>query len=214
MTDAIMKQKPMLLSKLTQNNHGRFREVIGLIGTHHGVGVTHTGLLLAFYFGEELGKKTAFLECNGHRDMQLIEAAYDWEREEQNSFSFHHITCYKDVKPGQIPRILGEAYEYVILDFGTDIAANMDELLRCSTKIVVGGQSELDILKLKAFSQSVASIRGSEHWIYYLVRAKSRTMTRIRKEMMNIIWAVPDAQEPTRSNNNVRAMLKQCFDIR
>ena len=206
--------KPILLSKLTHKEYGRVREVIGLIGTHHGVGVTHTGLLIAFYFGEELGKKTALLECNQHKDMQLIEQAYEWEREEKNAFSFRRITCYKEVKPNQIPQIIGEGYEYIILDFGIDLTTNQEELLRCSTKIVVAGQSEWDLLKLKAFNRKSSVIHGSEHWNYYLVRTKSEVMARLGKEITNPIWAVPEQKEPTHSNSNVRALLKQCFRLR
>ncbi len=208
-----MKHKPILLNKL-QGNRGRFREVIGLIGTHHGVGVTHTGLLLAFYFGEELGKKTALLECNEHRDMQLIEQAYEWSNEEGNNFSFRKITCYKEVKSGQIPQILGEDYEYVILDFGTELYSNREELLRCSTKIVVGGQSEWDILKLKEFIRNTEVIRGSEHWMCYLVRARERTLQRLKKDLKQRIWAVPDIQEPTHISYNVRLFFRQCFSFR
>ena len=206
-----MKHEPMLLTKLAQNNHGRFREVIGLIGTHHGVGVTHTGLLLAFYFGEELGKKTALLECNRHRDMQLIEQAYEWETDEKNTFSFRHITCYKEVKPGQIPRILSEDYEYVIMDFGTDLSSNLEELLRCTTKIIVAGRSEWDILKLKAFISNAEIICGSQNWTYYLVRAGDRIIVRLRKELKNYLWGVPDIQEPTHINHTARTFFKRCF---
>ena len=209
-----MKYKPMLLSKLSKDRRGRFREVIGLIGTHHGVGVTHTGLLLAFYFGEELGKKTALIECNGHRDMRLIEQAYEWTNEEENNFSFHQITCYKEVRSSQIPQILGEDYEYVILDFGTDLITNREELLRCSTKIVVGGRSEWDILKLKEFIRNTEVIRGSEHWICYLMRAKDQTVQKVKKDLKQRIWAVPNIEDPTRISNHVRLFLKQCFSLR
>jgi hypothetical protein len=209
-----MKHKPILLSKLSKDRRGGFREVIGLIGTHHGVGVTHTGLLLAFYFGEELGKKTALIECNGHRDMQLIEQAYEWSNEEDNTFSFHQITCYKEVRSGQMPQILGEDYEYVILDFGTDLATNREELLRCSTKIVVGGRSEWDILKLKEFIRNTEVIRGSEHWICYLVRAKDQTVQKVKKDLKQRIWALPNIEDPTRISSNVRLFLKQCFSLR
>ncbi len=208
-----MNHKPMLLNKLSRGKRGRFREVIGLIGTHHGVGVTHTGLMLAFYFGEELGKKTALIECNGHRDMELIEQAYEWDNEEDNSFSFHQITCYKEVEPGQIPQILGEDFEYVILDFGTDFTSNREELLRCSTKIVVGGQSEWDILKLKEFIRNTEVIRGSEHWMCYLVRAKEQTIQRLKKDLKQRIWAVPDIKEPTHVSYTARLFLKQSFSL-
>ncbi len=209
----MMKRRPMLLTKLLKYSSVRHREVIGLIGTHHGVGVTHTALLLAFYFGEELGRKTALVEYNPHKDMQRIEEVYEWNKKENDTFSFHRITCYKEVNAVQIPQILGEDYEYVIIDFGTDFTLKQEEFLRCSSKLVIGGQSEWDILKLKEFRKATELISGSEHWLYYLVRAKSRTIARLRKEVKNIIWAVPDIQEPTRGNNDTRTLFQKCFPL-
>lgn len=209
-----MRHKPMLLSKLSKENRGRFREVIGLIGTHHGVGVTHTGLLLAFYFGEVMGKKTAYLECNRHRDMQRIEQAYEWNKEEGNRFSYHRITCFKEVRLDQIPQILGEDYEYIILDFGTDFATNQEELLRCSVKLVIAGQSEWDILKLKEFMRDLEVVRGSEFWRCCLVRAQERTLQRLRKEIKQRLWAVPEVMEPTRISHTAKLFIKQCLSLR
>jgi len=204
-----MKHKSILLKRLTQDNRGRYREVIGLIGTHHGVGVTYTGMLLAFYYGEELGKKTALLECNQHRDMRLIQSAYEWRENETMSFSFHRITCYHEVKANQLSQIFGDDYEVIILDFGADLTPNMEELLRCTTKIVIGGSSEWDIMKLKDFISKVEELHGSEHWLYFLPRCSERTVNILRSEVKRKIWAVPEAQEPTRPNNNVKQFFKQ-----
>ena len=85
-----MKKKPILFDRVIGRKHN-IRQVIGLMGVHHGAGVTHTGLLLAFYMGEELGKRTAFLECNNHHDMILVQEAYEWSREAADNFTFHTI---------------------------------------------------------------------------------------------------------------------------
>lgn len=204
-----MKHKSILLKRLTQDNRGRCLEVIGLIGTHHGVGVTHLGLLLAFYFGEEMGRKTAILECNQHHDMRLIQSAYEWNENNAMSFSFRRITCYHEVRTDQITQIFGEDHEVIIMDFGTDLASNMEELLRCTTKIVIGGSSEWDILKLKDFISKTEKLHGSEHWLYCLPRCNERTIHVLRREVKRKIWAVPEAQEPTRLNNNVKQFLKE-----
>lgn len=209
-----MSHKPILLKKLAQDKGGRFREVIGLIGTHRGAGVTHTGLMLSFYFGEELGKKTAFLECNHHRDMGLIQNAYEWNNQGETGFSFHRITCFKEVEADRIPEILGEEYECIILDFGTDLTLQQEELLRCTTKIVVGGQSVWDIHKLKEFIMNAEKLRGSEHWLYYLPRADDRTIQRLKKEVKRRVWAVPEVHEPTRPNYNARLLIKQSLTSR
>lgn len=192
-----MGRKPMLLGKINENSRGKGREVIGLIGTHHGCGVTYTGLMLAFYLGEELGRRTAFLECNSHGDMELLRNAYDWTTEEASSFSFHQITCYSRVTQERIPEIFGEDYECLVLDFGTDFAAGKEELLRCGTKIIVGGRSVWDIPKLVSFTRVVQAIRGGASWLCFITQADEKTMKSISKAIGRQVRSVPYVEDPT-----------------
>lgn len=187
----------MLLEKTTERNKNNTRICIGLIGTHHGTGVTHTGLMLAFYMGEELGRKTAFLECNNHKDMSLIQSAYEWNREEALSFSYHQITCFKGVTPNRIAEIFSDDYESIIIDFGTDFKANRDEFLRCGTKIVIGGQAEWDQQKLIQFISNVQMIRGSETWFYMVPCASPKIIRHLRNELERNVCGVPYEAEPT-----------------
>lgn len=192
-----MKRKPILFERKSKSRQGMAREVIGLIGTHHGVGVTHTGLMLALYMGEELGKKTAFLECNKHCDMAILQKVYEWSREDNNSFSFHQTTCYREVAKEHISEIFGEDYECIILDFGVDFIMNREEFLRCGTKVVIGGRSKLDLQKLQQFSNRVETIRGNDTWLYFIPQANNKTVTKIKKEIVQRVWAVPKNEEPT-----------------
>lgn len=191
-----MRHKPMLFSKL-EISSGKGREVIGLIGTHHGCGVTHIGLMLAFYLGEELGKRTALLECNNHGDMKHIKEAYAWTKEEDTCFSFHQITCYYRVKPGCISEIFNEGYECIVLDFGSDFTAAKEEFLRCSTKIVIGGRAEWEIPKLAWFAKGSEEIRGSDSWLYFIPQSNEKTAERVSKEIGRKVWPVPYVEEPT-----------------
>ncbi len=192
-----MKRKPILLKKFARKNQGRGREVIGLIGTHRGVGVTYTGLMLAFYMSEVLGKKTAFLECNEHHDMGIIQKAYEWSREEAYSFSFHQLTCFREVTPNRIAQLFGEEYDCYILDFGTDLIKNKEEFLRCGIKIVIGGRSEWDRQKLMQFAKASEAIRGSDTWLYFIPQGKDKAIISIRNEVKRKVFSVPATWEPT-----------------
>ena len=206
-----MKRKAILLNKLAKKHLGTGREVIGLIGTHHGVGVTYTGLMLAFYMGEELGKKTALLECNEHQDMRLIQNSYEWSKEEENSFSFHQITCHKEVSPSRISELYGEDFECIILDFGTDLAANREEFLRCSTKIIIGGRSEWDQKKLIEFARASETTRGSETWLYFIPQANENTIKKIKSEVNRKVCPVPIIKEPTIPSHNSNHFFNDLF---
>jgi hypothetical protein len=206
-----MKRKPILFEKVARTKRCKGREVIGLIGTHHGVGVTHTGLMLSFYMGEELGKKSAFLECNRHHDMTYIQNAYDWSTVDEDSFSFGRTTCYPEVMGGQITRIFSDEYESIIMDFGVDFMANKDEFLRCTTKIVIGGRSEWDLQKLHTFSNFVQTVRGSESWMYFIPQAKHKTITKIRNEIKRNVLAVPTNDEPVLPSREINRFFSSVF---
>lgn len=201
----------MLYDKLVVQGNNYTRETIGLIGTHHGTGVTHTGLMLTFYMAEELGKKTAFLECNNHHDMSLIQSAYEWSREEELSFSFHRITCFKEVSVKRIANILSDNYECVILDFGTDFLTNRDEFLRCDKKIVVGGQAEWSQQKLIRFINAVWPICGSETWQYVIPYANSKIIKKLKFEMKRNIFTIPFEEEPTVLSSKSRRFFAEMF---
>lgn len=206
-----MKKKSMLFDRKAVRKRNSTREIIGLIGTHHGVGVTHTGLMLTFYMGEELGKKTAFLECNNHHDMSLIQAAYDWSREETYTFSFRQISCIKEASKNRIAEIYSDDYDCLILDFGTDFNSNREEFLRCGTKIVIGGQAEWDQQKLKRFARSVQTIRGSETWLHLIPFASVKTLAKLRNELGINIYAVPFEAEPTKLSRNSNLLFGELF---
>lgn len=206
-----MKRKPILFNKLALKSGGLHREVIGLIGIHHGAGVTHTGLMLAFHMGEELGKRTAYLECNSHQDMALVQRAYEWTKEETNSFSFHGITCFKEVERSGIPEIFNENYECIILDFGIDFITNKEEFLRCDHKIVVGGSSEWDMIKLLDFSECARVMKGSASWLYFIPYAGIHKIKRIQSEVAGRVYSVPYKEEPTLSSRETRQFFNRVF---
>lgn len=206
-----MKHKPILFNMLEGKHKNSGREIIGMVGTRPGAGVTYTGLMLAFYMGEELGKKTAFLECNQHQDMELIQNSYEWSEEHTDSFSFGRITCYKEVGKNHLIDIFAEDYECFILDFGSDFGMNRNEYLRCGTKIVISGSSEWDIRKLMEFSFATENIRGSKSWLYFIPRVNEKTIARLSNEVKRKVWAVPFTEEPTMPSRDTNRLFKEIF---
>jgi len=208
-----MKHKPMLLARLAFRSRDCKRSSIGLIGTHHGTGVTYTGLMLAFYLGGELGKRTAFVECNGHHDMGLIEEAYEWTSSQMNMFSFHNITCYKELSCEQLPSIYGDDYEALVFDFGIDLESNINEFLRCDKKIVLAGRAQWELIKLRNFHQRIRHITGSGSLIYLIRQTDDRTIHRLTAETGSIVMSIPEVADPvmpSRSINRFFAALLGC----
>lgn len=208
-----MKRKPVLFHRIKLTGNSRTKDIIGLIGTHRGVGVTYIGLMLAFYVGEELGKRTAFLECNNHHDMCLIQSSYEWSWNDDVSFGFHQITCYKEVTNTRIAEILNEDYECIILDFGDDFQLQREEFLRCGTKVIIGGRSEWEKQKLIQFAVSKEIIRGSSKWLYLIPLASDQDTFRMKCKMDRKIWPVPFTKEPTTPSKKTNLLFHQLLNF-
>jgi len=206
-----MKHKPILLKKLTGERYGKGREVIGLIGTHHGVGVTHTGLMLAFYMGEELGKKTALIEYNKHHDFNLIQNTYEWNTDDKNRFTFHRIACWKDMRSERMSEVFNEDYECILLDCGMDFTTIREEFLRCDKKIVIGGRSEWDRQKLIRFVKASEEIRVNQTWFYFIPQANNLAISKIKNEIQRKVYAVPTTEEPTRPSGESNRFFEKFF---
>lgn len=124
------------------------QEIIGIIGTGRGVGVTHFAVMTAGYLSGVLRKRCAVLEWNSHGD-----------------FLNMRKMCVKETCSGEVSRILEtdyyeragidtlllckkSGYQAVIVDYGTAAEGNLEEFLRCDRQFVLGSLSEW---QMKAF---------------------------------------------------------------
>lgn len=186
----------MLWRRITGRKKNKKKLVIGLMGAHPGAGVTHIGLLLAFYLSEQFGEETAFIECNSHRDMKSLEEIYEWSCKESNTFSFSNINFFKEVNPERIPEILCDDYENIIIDFGSDFIMNREEFLRCEKKIIIGGLAPWNQKKVTDFWDMVRKVKGNENWICLIPHADPKTLKRMQYELKRDVFSVPYNPDP------------------
>lgn len=206
-----MKSKPILLNKRSGIRMCKPGITIGILGTHSGAGATYLSLMLAFYMGEELERRTAFLECNSHHDMGLIQTAYEWVGEEADSFKFHRITCFKDVTGNRMTNVLDADYESYLLDFGSDFLVCRNEFLRCDMKVVVGGRAEWQLMKMIRFIEQVQTLQGSREWLYFIPQAKPWIISRLKREIGPNIYAIPFQPEPILLTKAVSRLFDEIF---
>ena len=204
-----MRKKPMLIDKVIDSKSSKAKLMIGLMGTHRGTGVTYTGLMMAFFMGEELRKKTAFLELNDHHDMSLLEKAYYWDDEENSSFSFQNVTIYKDFNENRLAEIYNENYDCFIIDFGTNFIKYKSEFLRCDKKLVLGNRYEWSYYKFTQFIHSVDNIRGSELWVHLIPYANQITVNKLRRDLYRNIYALPFEEDPMLISKATRSLFHQ-----
>lgn len=172
--------------------------VIGLIGTHKGVGVTHTGIMLSNYISEKINGKTAFLECNENNDFRYLQMAYESldESELTKRFNIYNVTYYMNVRDDEVTEILNEDYEYFILDLGTEFQASKKEFLRSDIKLIIGSLTEWKREYLMSFFKSTNYYHLFEKWKYLIVFGHVEEIKELRKQWDYSIYPVPFEPDP------------------
>lgn len=200
------------MNKVLKHQSNNNRDVIGMVGAYPGAGTTYTAFLLAATLGDELNRKTAYLECNNNRDLDLIQGSFQWSQEEVHSFSLGNITFYEAVPEHRITEILNEKYHSFILDFGSDFKQNKNEFLRCNTKIILGGRSEWNWKRYLHFVESIQGIPGSETWISVFPCITKKELDRRRKALKREIYTIPFETDPTEPSRNTIRLLQMLLD--
>ncbi|HHX11491.1 MAG TPA: hypothetical protein GX731_01615 [Clostridiales bacterium] len=207
----MMRKGPILLDKVISSNRNKLSRTIGVVGAHQGVGVTYTAFMIAFYLSESLGEETAFLECNSHHDFELIHNAYSWTSENLGSFSFHQLTCFKEVMDKQYGAILNQNYENVVLDFGAGTNTMLDEFLRCSIKIIIGGLAPWNQEKLTEFVSEREELFMNRSIIYLIPSANKSARKRLSRKLYGQIYELPYEREPTMLSKKSCKLFKSIF---
>lgn len=186
-----MKRRQRLGSKIHKEKITPHTKIIGIVGTHLGVGVTHTGLMIAYYLGGVVGDKTAFVECNSSGDMSRLKETYQWSKEESDCFTFYRTTCYENVSKGRLTDILLEGYQWIIIDFGVEWQDMQEELAQCNMKLIVGSGAPWHQNKLVLLGQKYLSLFNKEDWRILM----PYTRKDIRKRVQEAIGLSKDIEE-------------------
>ncbi len=108
--------------------------VIGIAGTHHGVGVTHTALTVAKYLHYVKNKRVALIELSETQALRCYEKAGAEYGSPCRLAGFHVFTAADNLLVGSIRN---GKYDYCILDLGCASKRRLEELLRCDIKLLV-----------------------------------------------------------------------------
>lgn len=206
-----MRRKAILLDKVISNNRNKVSRTIGIIAAHHGVGVTYTAFMIALYLSENLGEETAFIEYNSHHDFERIQRTYEWSSEEPGVFSFHQLTCFKEVMHKQYGAILNQNYENVVLDFGAGINTNFDEFLRCNIKVVIAGLAPWNHEKLLEFVSEREELFKNRSIIYLIPTSNKSVGKRLSRKLYGRIYEVPYEMDPTMLSKKICKLFKSIF---
>lgn len=129
--------------------------VVGVCCTHTNAGATHFCMLLATYFSEWLGQKTAYINFKNSVELSNLKDYFLKDKELRDShFTVGRVTFYGNDNLDRFAQIIGEEMDCIILDIGQQFAKNRNEFLRCDIKIVVSSLAIWKQNKLETFIET------------------------------------------------------------
>lgn len=191
-----MRRKPILLRSILKRKEKTI--IIGVMGTHPGVGVTHTAIMLCQYLSKEKYVETAYLEMNQRNEINYLHGAklgVENGTVVEDLFDIENITFYKNVTSERFITLYNQKYMYCILDLGSDFSQNQEEFLRCDIKILVGSLAEWKRPYTFQCIYAKRHLPGFEYWLHLIVFGQRKDMKIASSELgirMNGIGYEPD----------------------
>jgi hypothetical protein len=181
----------------TKNDRKKGKLIIGVCSTHPGAGATHFSMLLATYFSEWLGIKTAYINFKDTEGFNLLKEYFLKNKEKNDSnFTVGRITFYNKDNLNKLSEIIGGEADCIILDMGHEFLENKNEFLRCDLKIVISSLAVWKQDKLKKFLETVNNSFAKTDWKYVITFVDEKAF----KEGMGIyrinLWKMPYQPDP------------------
>lgn len=180
-------------------SHGN-KIVIGVLGTHKGIGVTHVSLMLAYYYSRWVGCETAYVSYTSNQGIEDLEHYYGAKKLKSSNyrgcFSLNHMTFFPNITESQSLDIFNDTFRCIILDFGSDYSMHHSEFLRCDQKIVLTCLSPWKIGGFLQFLEKIQFVKSAEQWMYLV--PQEQELFRMRKEVGSAykVYGVPYEPDP------------------
>jgi hypothetical protein len=174
------KRKGVYFIRFFDQKEQTAHRVIGVTGTDSGIGVTHIALALATYCASKRRLKTALLEMHRRDELASLSAS-DLS---SGCFRIHGFDCYPNSDSSDMPYLMNQGYDCMILDLGQIREADISELLRCDARYVICSLAQWKTRSLHEFpSYFDNSINIGESFRYLKQTGCSRDEISFSKEV-------------------------------
>lgn len=126
----------------------------------------------------------------------LVSAA---KQKRRASFVLHGVDYYPHVSGSEVPALLNQGYDYLILDLGSLAEADHCEFLRCDHKIILGSLAPWKTRKYEDFFTKFDNTVNLGEGFYYLVQmGANQNILRFSKAHRIAMLDVPFIKNPFR----------------
>ncbi|NLZ80692.1 MAG: hypothetical protein GX913_02640 [Clostridiales bacterium] len=175
------------------------REVIGILSTEPGCGCTHLSIMLANYLSSVRGYKVCIAEFNENHTFEKLEQAYEGSKtidDRTRSFYILKTKYFKNIRQEEMPDLLSEHYDYMIIDFGCGFEKRKEEFKRCKRKFIIGSLCDWKISTYIQFLEDSSKELGKEQWEFFSVMGDEKLRRKLEKSYRIQIHQVPFEESP------------------
>ncbi|WP_105617924.1 hypothetical protein [Vallitalea okinawensis] len=204
------QSKKNLLTKKSKSKKRRYMNwdsgVISVIGVSHGVGVTHTCIILANYLKEK--KKVAVIESNDHKHFMEI-FHHKMKRNEFQKDVYNNVHYFWNIDLVQFWTHFRHDYDYVIIDTGVyEDLYDLDVFLRSDKKIILTHGVDWKLKELYQFYPLSLKYDPKNQWIYCIPFLERKYIKDIDHIINNKIFTIPFQMDPFKPSKDVCEVLK------
>ncbi len=178
---------------------------VGVLGVARGVGATHFALMLANYYANGCGLRTALVEFSGHKDYMKICDEANIKVNDIRHFSYKHIDFKVCDKSQDIALCFSQKYEVVIIDMTSEKAESLTELKRCDIKLVVGSTDMWRIGRIRKLFSELGNIPVTVAFFM----GNPNIVNRIGKEYKQSVFLIPPEPDPLKISSQTMYLLKK-----
>ena len=182
---------------------------IGILGCSRGAGVTHLALALCSYCSSKRGKSCAYLELHARREIAHLSSHGNSSYGKQELSNGGHLRrpllrlsqtdYYPAVTADEIPLLLNQGYDYLILDSGALDEGLFPEFLRCDRKFVLGSLAPWKSWEYESFFQKFTdNIHLGEGFDYLVQTGSTKESVSFSKTHHINMQTVPFIKNPFR----------------
>ncbi len=183
--------------------------VIGVLGTSTGVGTTWVSLMLASYMSDIKNRKTCLYELSGKDDLSALSGRRKLT-DSAELLRIMDIDIYCRADASDVLNAKNKKYDICIFDLGC-ADENIDELLRCDTKILVTSIAPWKISCKDIITKYAHEVENFDSWRLFVNFSRPEIRKYIGKLPL-LTGFVPIESDPLRlSDNNIQFMRNMNF---
>ena len=184
-------------------------ELIGIIGTGRGTGVTHFSVMTAGYLTGVMRMRCAVLEWNHHESFSRMAAACSCEKKGGNPFRVLETDYFGKAGIDTLLLCKKSGYQAVIVDYGTAKEGNLDEFFRCSRQLVIGSLSEWQIGEFLEFEKR--GMKTEKSWDSLVSFGSEEARKSLEKRLKVPVRRIPFSIDPFSVTAETISFYEQLF---